>query len=608
MCILLLRALLVKDGEAAIEGRRESAALSLSYALAKKPSWLIDMFGRTPSGQPNVDRIFKRTAECTGEGYARVSLNSKNLLSRDIHVEREGRQCTAEKALSHLLKQLEDEAGAGEVVLRTPPPVHSLALALVSPTYHSRLLVPLSRIEHHLTYHLSQRTSLPSSLCGVHQSSTSHILRSNNPSPTTIDLELISVCSGSLEWRHTFSIEELHSLEGEGRCTAMILALLGVSGGDNVPLSAHAAYLRARRLASRHDESSVLSADALLRRALSLSPSFPQAEAYLAKIMQQRYTYGWDADDGTFDEAADSTRRALFSSSGTAHLASEHLAYLKGRPEEALLLSHQALLNSPLDPDLRTAYSKSLLNVGLGELAYTLTIELYRENPSDPQLMRALLRSALASGRVTEGLDLSLSYLSSSSGGVSDLLKYVACGASVIQDPALVIPYIEKQLAIDGKNVRLLLLLGRIAALRNDQKKAAEVWREGEALINQVASIEGNSELRSVRGLLRALTGDKRGAVQDASRVLERNPENGRLHFRLALIFAALNQRGRASRLLNSSRRLGFLAPYQIQIEESLGSFGSFIHAEEYRRYRQQVESYRGALLSLAPSMASMSS
>lgn len=604
MCILFLRAALSQNGEAAIEGKRESPALSLSYAIAKKPSWLIDMFGRAPSGQSNVDRIFKRTAECRGEGYARVSLNPKNLLSTDIHVEIKGKRCVSAEILSRLLKHIEEGSNCdeGRDINVTSRPVQSIKLALTSPGHGEELFVPLATIEHHLSCHLSSSSSLRPSFSVEGEQSASHILRSSNATATTIDLELVSTSSGSVEWRHTFSVRELQSIEGEGRCIAMILAALGLPDGvDEASLTAYAAYLRARSVASHHRESSFLEAESLLEKALTLAPSCLQAEAYLAKILQQRYTYGWGADDSTLDRAAELTRRTLISAppNGTAHLSSEHLAYFRGRPEDALILSRQALLHSPSDLDVRTAYAKSLLNVGHGGRAHSINEELYSRNPRDQQLLRALIRSAFASGRVTDGFERADSYLSSDSGGVSDVLKYVAYGAVMAQDPTSVTPYIEKQLATEGDNFRLLLLLGRIEALNNRQEKARQAWKEALSAISRVTTVDENSELRSVRGLLRALTGDRRGAVKDATEVLRANAGNGRLHFRQAMTFAALGCDRPTARLLTSSRRLGFLAPHQVEVEESLCSFGSFVHTREYQGYRSQVESYRDSILPL---------
>lgn len=64
MACVFLSAKLLDDltpGEPMLTGEARSLAASLDYALTKQPTWILDMFGVSPSGRTHAKRLFRVT-------------------------------------------------------------------------------------------------------------------------------------------------------------------------------------------------------------------------------------------------------------------------------------------------------------------------------------------------------------------------------------------------------------------------------------------------------------------------------------------------------------------------------------------------------------------
>ncbi|MEY4667962.1 MAG: hypothetical protein RL518_661 [Pseudomonadota bacterium] len=110
--------------EAGLCSDTTSWALSLDFALSKKPRWLLDMFGVDQSGAPIIKRLFIRmNPEKKRPGPAWVSMNPAFLDPKNIGIFLDGVEVIREPELRMLLKLigLGDEAslpkkGARQVV------------------------------------------------------------------------------------------------------------------------------------------------------------------------------------------------------------------------------------------------------------------------------------------------------------------------------------------------------------------------------------------------------------------------------------------------------------------------------------------------------------
>lgn len=111
VAILVLKTLLSKtpsESEASLSGSSSSAASSLDYALSKPPTWMLDMFGCSSSGEPIVRRLFKRVnPEQKLPGPVSVSLNLSFLPQTGIKIFINDTECRDKEKLSALVDALE---------------------------------------------------------------------------------------------------------------------------------------------------------------------------------------------------------------------------------------------------------------------------------------------------------------------------------------------------------------------------------------------------------------------------------------------------------------------------------------------------------------------
>jgi hypothetical protein len=91
--------------EAGLCSDTTSWALSLDFALSKKPRWLLDMFGVDQSGAPIIKRLFIRmNPEKKRPGPAWVSINPAFLAPENVTIFLDGVEVTTASELSALLK------------------------------------------------------------------------------------------------------------------------------------------------------------------------------------------------------------------------------------------------------------------------------------------------------------------------------------------------------------------------------------------------------------------------------------------------------------------------------------------------------------------------
>lgn len=100
-------------------------ALSLDFALSKKPRWLLDMFGMDSAGTPIIKRLFIRmNSEKKRPGPSWVSINPAFLEPRNIAILLDGVEVTTASELNALLKLigLGDETLANKPITKKPSP------------------------------------------------------------------------------------------------------------------------------------------------------------------------------------------------------------------------------------------------------------------------------------------------------------------------------------------------------------------------------------------------------------------------------------------------------------------------------------------------------
>ena len=97
---------------AALVGGRGSPALSLDYAISKKPAWLSQMFGSDLNGDPLLRRLLHRiNPELKRPGPVVIYLNTQALHPHNIRVLIRGSFIDDRTILMELLSRLEESWG-----------------------------------------------------------------------------------------------------------------------------------------------------------------------------------------------------------------------------------------------------------------------------------------------------------------------------------------------------------------------------------------------------------------------------------------------------------------------------------------------------------------
>jgi len=108
---LFLRALLIDEitsREPMLSGGAKSLAASLDYAITKRPSWLLDMFGVSSNGRTQARRLFRVTnSHRKRGGPVSVSLNLYVCSKQNIEVVVDGKLVDGPKMLRAILKSVE---------------------------------------------------------------------------------------------------------------------------------------------------------------------------------------------------------------------------------------------------------------------------------------------------------------------------------------------------------------------------------------------------------------------------------------------------------------------------------------------------------------------
>lgn len=117
MACLFLKAKLIDEGgrmEPLLIGGAGSLAVSLDYALTKRPNWLVDMFGESESGRILARRLFRVTnSHRKRSGPVAISLNSHVCPQDCVEIVLDGRSVTSAEILGTMLEQIEaDELAA----------------------------------------------------------------------------------------------------------------------------------------------------------------------------------------------------------------------------------------------------------------------------------------------------------------------------------------------------------------------------------------------------------------------------------------------------------------------------------------------------------------
>jgi hypothetical protein len=143
MACLFLKAKLIDENdrvEPLLIGGAGSLAVSLDYALTKRPVWLVDMFGESESGRILARRLFRVTnSHRKRSGPVAISLNSHTCPQHCVEIVLDGTIVSSSETLGAMLARIE----ADELAARSSDEGHAwdkgeqaLASATLKPVSH----------------------------------------------------------------------------------------------------------------------------------------------------------------------------------------------------------------------------------------------------------------------------------------------------------------------------------------------------------------------------------------------------------------------------------------------------------------------------------------
>jgi hypothetical protein len=117
MACLFLKAKLIDENdrvEPLLIGGAGSLAVSLDYALTKRPVWLVDMFGESENGRILARRLFRVTnSHRKRSGPVAISLNSHTCPQHCVEIVLDGTIVSSSETLGAMLARIEaDELAA----------------------------------------------------------------------------------------------------------------------------------------------------------------------------------------------------------------------------------------------------------------------------------------------------------------------------------------------------------------------------------------------------------------------------------------------------------------------------------------------------------------
>ena len=112
MACIFLRAKLIDEDTRSpplLTGGADSLAVSLDYALAKRPYWLLDMFGVSASGKSLARRLFLITNYHRKRGGpVSISLNMHTCPQHSVEVVLDGKSVENPETLRSMLQSIEE--------------------------------------------------------------------------------------------------------------------------------------------------------------------------------------------------------------------------------------------------------------------------------------------------------------------------------------------------------------------------------------------------------------------------------------------------------------------------------------------------------------------
>ncbi|MDQ2881074.1 MAG: tetratricopeptide repeat protein [Actinomycetota bacterium] len=355
---------------------------------------------------------------------------------------------------------------------------------------------------------------------------------------------------------------------------------------------AYELYLRGQGLLATNERDRIEAATTLLDRALDIDPGFARAQAARGYAHWRQYFSGWGSDLSTLELAlgdVDAAMRLDPESIG-ARTTLIRICWDMGWHERALEIGRAIYEKNPDSLDATLAFARALNNGGMAEAALPLTTAALHVDPTNPTALKLLTWNHLMVGDYPSALDAAHRYLPTfprdSNTRWAVALAHLGGG-----DVHTAIHTARDAVAADPDDIMVWNLLGYLHRLSGDEAAARDAWLIG---IERTASCVGtathhNPRVQSWLANVEACVGRTERARAKVARLIEAEPHNGYIKYRLAHVLAELGDAEAAIRILGEAVQDGFLSVQLLRHDELLG-LSTLVDLADYCEVRRALQ------------------
>lgn len=355
---------------------------------------------------------------------------------------------------------------------------------------------------------------------------------------------------------------------------------------------AYELYLRGQGLLATNERQQIEAATSLLDSALDIDPHFARAQAARGYAHWRQYFSGWGADLSTLEKALGDVDAALLLDPDSigARTTLIRICWDMGWHERALEIGRAVYEQNPDSLDATLAFARALNNGGMAEMALPLTLTTLQADPTNPTALKLLIWNYLMIGDYPSALEAAHLYLPAFPRD-SNTRWAVALAYVGLRDIHAAIHTARDAIAADPGDITIWNLLGYLHRLSGDKAAAHDAWSVG------IDHIDPGTETTTLKNLrvqswlanVEACAGHTERARTRVARMIEAEPHNGYLKYRLTHVLTELGDARGGIRVLREAVQDGFLSMQLLQRDELLG-LSRLVDLAEYREVKRTLQ------------------
>jgi tetratricopeptide (TPR) repeat protein len=362
-------------------------------------------------------------------------------------------------------------------------------------------------------------------------------------------------------------------------------------------------FIRGSSLLHSNDRREFEEAQALLDRAVGRDPRFSRAIAARGYTRWRQYFAGWANSDAALTGAFRDVDAALGINpdSVSAHMTYIRACWDKGWHERALAAGRAIYTRNPESLEAANAYARALMNAGIAQCALPLAASVLEEDPANPSSLKLTIWCLLMLGDHQSAADAASRYLPGHPADANTRWAAAMANQRLPGGGPGAIQIARDGLTAEPGDVTLWVLLGYLYRLNGDEGSAVLAWSDGLAHVEQQLGDGPNYRFASWVANLHAAVGNQDAARSSVHALLNADPHNGYLRYRLSHVLAELGDADGAVQMFGEAVGCGFLS-YQLARQEETLAFARVASAPGYAAaFRQLLSNVERMCTAYAP-------